>query len=252
MCGAFVYVYVGGVRYQLMGGGGVERAGVGDLIARRPDLGSRFNIRPTQDVVTIVNEDGRPVARPMRWGLIPSWAKADKLPRSTFNARDDRLAESGMWRGPFKRSRGVVPVNGFFEWKKTDGSKQPMYITPKDGEIFRFAAIYDSWINEHGETVESCAIITTEANEFMSSIHDRMPAILDEETVALWLDPATTEADSLQPILMPSANEILQSHPVSTLVNSYKNDDESLITEVSITEPESLAGQLGLFDDSTD
>jgi len=251
MCGAFVYVYVGGVRYQLMGSG-VERAGIADLIARRPDLGARFNIRPTQDVVTIVNEDGRAVARPMRWGLIPSWAKADKLPRSTFNARDDRLATSGMWREPFKRSRGVVPANGFFEWKKTDGSKQPMYITPKDGEIFRFAAIYDSWINEHGETVESCAIVTTEANEFMSAIHDRMPAILDEETVALWLDPATTEADSLQPILMPSANEILQSHPVSTRVNSYKNDDESLITEVSITEPESAVGQLGLFDDSTD
>jgi putative SOS response-associated peptidase YedK len=105
MCGAFVYVYVREVRYQIMGGD-VERAGIIDLIARRPDLKTRFNIRPTQDVITIVNEDGRLAARPMRWGLIPKWAKADKLPRSTFNAREDRLAESGMWREPLRRSRG--------------------------------------------------------------------------------------------------------------------------------------------------
>jgi putative SOS response-associated peptidase YedK len=251
MCGAFVYVYVGGVRYQIVGSG-VERAGIGELIARRPDLGSRFNIRPTQEVVVIVNEDGRPVAKPMRWGLIPSWAKADKIPRSTFNARDDRLASSGMWREPFKRRRGVVPANGFFEWKKADGTKQPMYITPKEGDGLQFAAVYDSWINEHGETVDSCAIVTTSANDFMSSIHDRMPAILDEETVALWLDAATTDADNLQPVLMPASNDLLQAHPVSTRVNSYKNGDSSLINELSLDEPQSSGGQLGLFDDTSD
>lgn len=232
MCGAFVYVYIGGYRHRLMGGG-IEAAGIGELIARRPDLGTRYNVRPTQDIVIIVNEDGRPVAKPMRWGLIPSWAKtgtgAGKLPRNTFNARDDRLASSGMWRGPFKRSRGVVPATGFFEWKKAGGTKQPMYITPKDDRGFLFAAVYDSWINEHGETVDSCAIVTTAPNQFMSEIHDRMPAILDEETVALWLDPATTEAESLQPVLTPSPGESLQAHPVSTRVNSYKNDDAGLI-----------------------
>lgn len=255
MCGAFVYVYVGGVRYQLMGSG-VERAGIGELIARRPDLGTRFNIRPMQDVVVIVNEDGRPVARPMRWGLIPSWTKSEKLPRNTFNARQDRLASSGMWRGPFKRSRAVVPASGFYEWKKTDDSKQPpkqpMYMTPKSDDILRFAAVYDSWINEHGETVESCAIVTTEANDFMSSIHDRMPVILDEESIALWLDPATSEPDSLRPVLVPSPNDLLQARPVSTRVNSYKNDDPSLISEVPISNPEADGGQLGLFDSFPD
>ena len=243
MCGAFVYVYIGGYRHRLMAGG-VEAAGIGDLIACRPDLGTRYNIRPTQDVVIIVNEDGRPVAKPMRWGLIPSWVKtgpgAGKLPRNTFNARDDRLASSGMWRGPFKRSRGVVPATGFFEWKKTAGAKQPMYITPKDERGFLFAAIYDSWINEHGERVDSCAIVTTAPNDFMSAIHDRMPAILDEETVALWLDPATTAAESLQPVLMPSPSELLQARPVSTRVNSYKNDDPGLIGPVPEPEPGSV------------
>ncbi len=247
MCGAFVYVYVGGVRYQLMGSG-VERAGIGELIARRPDLTSRFNIRPTQDVITIVNEDGQPTARPMRWGLIPRWAKADKIPRSTFNARDDRLADSGMWKTPLRRSRGVVPANGFFEWKKIDSSKQPMYITPIEGEVFSFAALYDEWINEHGEKIESCAIITTSANEFMSSIHDRMPAILDEETTALWLDPATTDVENLQSVLLPAPSESLQAIPVSTRVNSYKNDDSDLIEEIAIDDPAQIDGQLGLFD----
>lgn len=247
MCGAFVYVYVGGVRYQLMGSG-VERAGIGDLIARRPDLAARFNIRPTQEVVTVVNESGQPSARPMRWGLIPRWAKADNIPRSTFNARDDRLAVSGMWKTPFTRSRAIVPASGFFEWKKTDGSKQPMYITPKDGGLFRFAALYDEWINEHGEKVESCAIITTSANEFMSSIHDRMPAILDEETTALWLDPATTEVENLQSVLLPAPDESLQAIPVSTRVNSYKNDHPDLIEEFETEDPVRTDGQLGLFD----
>ena len=157
-----------------------------------------------------------------------------------------------MWREPFKRSRGVVPASGFYEWKKTDGSKQPMYVTPKSDDIFRFAAVYDSWINEHGETVESCAIVTTEANDFMSTIHDRMPVILDEESIALWLDPATTQLDSLQPVLVPSPADQLQAHPVSTRVNSYKNDGPSLISEVSIAHPEAGGGQLGLFDISPD
>ena len=145
-----------------------------------------------------------------------------------------------------------MPASGFYEWKKTDGSKQPMYVTPKSDDIFRFAAVYDSWINEHGETVESSAVVTTEANDFMSSIHDRMPVILDEESISLWLDPATSEPDSLNPVLVPSPNDQLQARPVSTRVNSYKNDDPSLISEATVSHPEVGDGQLGLFDISPD
>jgi putative SOS response-associated peptidase YedK len=231
MCGAFAYVYVGEVRYQLMGSG-IERTGLEEVIARRSDLAARYNIRPTQDLVAIVNEDGRPVARPMRWGLIPSWAKADKLPRSTFNARSDKLASSGMWRRPFSSTRAVVPASGFYEWKTENGEKKPQYIKPKSGEIFRFAAIYDHWINEHGETVESCAIVTTEANGFMSDIHDRMPAILDEETIALWLDPQSSNPDTLSSILLPAEDDLLEAHEVSTRVNGYRNDESSLIEPI--------------------
>ncbi len=115
-----------------------------------------------------------------------------------------------------------------------------------------FAVVYDSWINEHAETVNSCAIVTTAANDFMSSIHHRMPAILDEETVALWLDPATTEAKSLQQVLIPASNDLLKAHPVSTRVNSYKNDDSTLVTEVSIDDTQLGGAQLGLFGDASE
>ncbi|NQW19384.1 MAG: SOS response-associated peptidase family protein [Chloroflexi bacterium] len=141
-----------------MRGSEVEHGGIGELIIRRLDLESRFNIRPTQDVITIVSEHGRLAAKPMHWGLISSGSTPEKLTRKTFNVRDDRLAESPMWSGVFKRGRGVIPASGFFEWKRTNGSQQPMYFTLKEGEILHFAAVYDSLINERGETIDSCAI----------------------------------------------------------------------------------------------
>ena len=226
-------------------------SGVDELIGRKPHLGLRYNIRPTQDVVAIVSSGGGPITMSMRWGLIPSWAKSRKLPVNTFNARDDRLSTSPMWRKPFEQSRGIVLASGFFEWASADGSKRPMYITRRDNRKFEFAALCDFWTNDQGQTVESCAIITTAANEFMSAIHHRMPAILSEETAALWLDPATTKADRLQPILMPSPNDLLKVHPVSNAVNSYQNDDSSLIDDISVVGHQSdvKLKQLGLFGD---
>lgn len=250
MCGAFVYIHSKGSRYQSIESG-VRSLGVDELIVRKPHLGLRYNIRPTQDVVAIVSSGGGPIAMSMRWGLIPSWAKSRKLPVNTFNARDDRLSTSWMWRKPFEQSRGIVLASGFFEWTSTYGSKQPMYITRKDNQKFEFAALCDFWINDWGQTVESCAIITTASNEFMSAIHHRMPAILTEETAALWLDPATTKADSLQPILMQSSSDLLKVHPVSTAVNSYLNDDSSLIDDISLAGHKSgvKLKQLNLFVD---
>ncbi len=247
MCGAFVYVQLEEYPYRLAAGLR-WRAVVGELIDRRPDLRSRFNIRPSQDVVVVINKSGAPVAKPMRWGLIPNWSKTEKISQNTFNARDDRVTESTIWRYPLERKRGIVPANGFFEWKKADGAKQPMYITPKEGGIFQFAALYDSWVNKHGETIDSCAIVTTSSNAFMSSIHDRMPVILDNQSLPIWLEPAITEPDRLQSMLIPASEDLLRAHPVSTAVNSYKNDSLNLITPISIAEPRCSDGQLRLFD----
>ena len=224
------------------------RAVVSNLIDQRPDLRSRFNIRPTQDVVVVFNESGQFAAKSMRWGFIPNWSKNEKMSRNTFNARDDRVAESATWRYSLGRKRGIVLANGFFEWKKTGGFKQPMYITPKEGEIFQFAALYDSWINTRGEKIDSCAIVTTPSNAFMSSIHDRMPMILDSQSLPIWLEPTITDPDRLRSLLIPVSENLLRAHPVSAEVNSYKHDSPSVITPISIAKSQYADGQLHLFD----
>ena len=184
----------------------------------------------------------------MRWGLIPSWSKNEKMYRNTFNARDDRVAESAIWRYSLGRKRGIVLANGFFEWKKAGDTKQAMYITPKEGEVFQFAALYDSWINKRGENIDSCAIVTTSSNVLMSSIHDRMPVILDSQSLPVWLEPAITEPDRLQSLLIPAPEELLRAHPVSAEVNSYKNDSPNLITPISIEKCQCNDRQLHMFD----
>ena len=224
------------------------RAVVSNLIDQRPDLRSRFNIRPTQDVVVVFNESGQLAAKSMRWGFIPNWSKNEKMSRNTFNARDDRVAESATWRYSLGRKRGIVLANGFFEWKKTGGFKQPMYITPKEGEIFQFAALYDSWINTRGEKIDSCAIVTTPSNAFMSSIHDRMPMILDSQSLPIWLEPTITDPDRLRSLLIPVSENLLRAHPVSAEVNSYKHDSPSVIAPISIAKSQRPDGQLHLFD----
>ena len=224
------------------------RAVVSNLIDQRPDLRSRFNIRPTQDVVVVFNESGQLAAKSMRWGFIPNWSKNEKMSRNTFNARDDRVAESATWRYSLGRKRGIVLANGFFEWKKTGGFKQPMYITPKEDEIFQFAALYDSWINTRGEKIDSCAIVTTPSNAFMSLIHDRMPMILDSQSLSIWLEPTITDPDRLRSLLIPVSEDLLRAHPVSAEVNSYKHDSPSVITPISIAKSQYADGQLHLFD----
>ena len=247
MCGAFVYVHPEDHPDRLEAGFN-WRAVVSNLIDQRPDLRSRFNIRPTQDVVVVFNESGQLVAKPMRWGFIPNWSKNEKMSRNTFNARDDRVAESATWRYSLGRKRGIVLANGFFEWKKTGGFKQPMYITPKEEEIFQFAALYDSWINTRGEKIDSCAIVTTPSNAFMSSIHDRMPMILDSQSLPIWLESKITDLDRLRSLLIPASEDLLRAYPVSTEVNSHKNDSPNVITPISIAESQRSDGQLHLFD----
>ena len=247
MCGAFVYVHPEDHPDRLEAGFN-WRAVVSNLIDQRPDLRSRFNIRPTQDVVVVFNESGQFAAKSMRWGFIPNWSKNEKMSRNTFNARDDRVAESATWRYSLGRKRGIVLANGFFEWKKTGGFKQPMYITPKEGEIFQFAALYDSWINTRGEKIDSCAIVTTPSNAFMSSIHDRMPMILDSQSLPIWLESKITDLDRLRSLLIPVSEDLLRAHPVSAEVNSYKHDSPNLITPISIAKSQYADGQLHLFD----
>ena len=218
MCGRFTLIYNSGVGLRFR----AHRAEAGET---RP----RYNIAPTQTVLTITNEEGNREVEEMRWELIPSWAKAGKLPRNTINARDDRIETSGLWRGPFRRSRCLIPADGFYEWTGPRSARRPMYARLREGGLFAFAGLYDTWSSPEGQLLRSCAIVTTVPNELMASIHDRMPVILAEEAEDAWLDLANADSEVLRSLLRPFPAAAMEALPVSTSVNSPGNDSAECV-----------------------
>ncbi len=196
-----------------------------------PAYTPRFNIAPTQTVITIraQTEDQRCEVVPMRWGLIPSWSKFLTGP-PLFNARSETVAEKPSFRTAFRRRRCLIPVDGFYEWQVLSSKqKQPQYITLRTGQPFAFAGLWESWQPPDGSRVESCTILTTAANSFMQPIHDRMPVILSPEEYAPWLDPELTDPEQLLPMLDQYPADELTAYPVSPMVGSVRNDSPELI-----------------------
>ena len=197
------------------------------------DLGyqPRYNIAPTQPVLAVVNDGGRR-AEFMRWGLVPFWAKDIKIGSRMINAVGETAASKPAFRAAFKKRRCLVLADGFYEWRKEGKEKIPTFIFLKSGEPFAMAGLWETWKNPEGELVRSCTIVTTKPNEFIAPIHNRMPVILSQETEALWLDPMTEEASTLNPLLIHSPSEDLDSYVVSDLVNSFKNSGPECIVPV--------------------
>ena len=195
-----------------------------------PDFAPRWNIAPTQTSAVIrVADGGARELTPMRWGLIPSWAKEPEINDRMINARAETVAEKPSFRAAFKSRRCIVPASGFYEWTKLAGGKQPQYISRVDLQPLAFAGLWESWTSKGGEeTLVSFTIITTEANTFMRPMHQRMPVILDGIQLDTWLDPGV-DPTALSGILQPADDELLQAWPVSKRVNSPMNDDEHLI-----------------------
>jgi putative SOS response-associated peptidase YedK len=159
-------------------------------VPETPDLpfdGQRYNIAPTQQVPIVRQKDKKLEMVLAKWGLIPSWAKDMKIGNQLINARADTVATKPSFRSAFKSRRCLIPADGFYEWRKTEDGKQPFHIRMKDKEPFAFAGLWERWRPEEGEPVESCTIITTDANELMGPIHNRMPVILAPEDYATWL-----------------------------------------------------------------
>ena len=151
----------------------------------------RYNIAPTQDIITILNDHDSPHLALLRWGLIPSWAKDESIGNRMINARAETLAEKPSFKRLLHRKRCLIVADGFYEWRQEPGSKvkTPMYITMKDQQPFAFAGLWDTWKGgPDSEPLQTCTIITTQPNTLMASIHDRMPAILGEEAHEEWLD----------------------------------------------------------------
>jgi putative SOS response-associated peptidase YedK len=202
--------------------------------AERPNLRPRYNVAPTQTVPVVRRSHrdggGRELAL-ARWGLIPSWAKDASIGNKLINARAETVAEKPAFRGAFRERRALVPADGFYEWRKREGGgpKQPLLIRRRDGEPFAFAGLWEHWRGPEGE-VETCTILTTEANAALAPIHDRMPVILDPASYDRWLDPAQPRAEEL---LQPCPDEWLEAFPVSTRVNNVRNDVVELIAPMN-------------------
>lgn len=192
-------------------------------------LKERYNIAP-RNIMPVVIKDSNNLIQLMTWGFIPHWAKDPKIGYQMINARSESLLEKPAFRDAFLKQRCLVPVSGFFEWKKEGPEKIPFYIKMKNDSLFAFAGLYDSWIDSQGKEVKSYTIITTLANELVSQIHNRMPAILDRNEENIWLDRETS-IDKLSAVLHSFPGETLISYPVSKLVNNPENDTVEVIKE---------------------
>jgi putative SOS response-associated peptidase YedK len=192
-------------------------------LERIAKLEDRYNIAPQQSIAAVRTAESGIELVLLRWGLIPSWSKDPKIAYQLTNARGETVAEKPSFRSAFKQRRCIIPASGFYEWQKqARGPKQPFYIHPRDEELFSFAGLWETWHDPEGEIVESCVIITTEANELMQPIHDRMPVILNWEGEEEWLNPRSAP-DSLRALLVPFAADQMEAYAVNLHVNNAKN-----------------------------
>jgi len=188
-----------------------------------------YNIAPSQAIAAILENDSdsqRELAF-LRWGLIPSWAKDVKIGYNLINARSETVLEKPSFRSAFKHRRCLILADGFYEWQHSEdgkGQKQPYYFRMKDSEIFAFAGLWEVWESKEGDIIKSCTILTTAANQLLEPIHDRMPVILQPKDYDTWLDREDTKSDRLTSLLTPYSAEEMTAYPVSTKVNSPKNN----------------------------
>ena len=190
---------------------------------------ARFNIAPTQEILTVTNDGSRNNAQSMKWGLIPHWAQDPSMNNRMINARAETVEERPMFRRAFERRRCLVLADGFYEWMKVGKSKVPMRITLRSGEPFGFAGLWETWESPDGTQVHSCTILTTTPNAVMEPIHNRMPVILPREAEGLWLAPGPTQASVLKALLVPYPAADMEAYQVSALVNSPRNDTPDVI-----------------------
>lgn len=197
-----------------------------------PHLEARYNIAPTQPVaaVRLQREGGGRELVMLHWGLIPFWADDPKIGNRMINARAETVEEKPSFRNAFRRRRCLVLADGFYEWKKENGWKQPYYVRMDDGRPFAFAGLWEFWKDDETETaIESCTLLTTQPNGVVRPIHKRMPVILHPRDYDLWLDVETADVERLKAILGPYPAEEMEAYPVSRLVNKPAHEGPELI-----------------------
>lgn len=205
-----------------------------------------WNVAPTKEVYAVLERPAKPERpqqrqlRALRWGLVPSWAKDVSIGNRMINARMETVAEKPAYRRAFASRRCLLPADGYYEWYVTDEldakgkpRKQPFFITPEDGGVLAMAGLYEFWRDPSagGDAawLWTCTVITTDAEDDLGRIHDRMPLMVPRERWGEWLDPAPRPSDDLLGLLEPAAPGRLRAHPVSTLVSNVRNNGPELV-----------------------
>lgn len=222
----------------------LARLGLRDTVEVVP----RYNVAPTQPVLAVWEESGMRQARFARWALMPRWVKDPRSFSQLVNARAETMIDKPAFRDSVKHGRCILPATGYYEWKTGAGnSKQPYYITLANNEPMALAGLYSIWSGPNGEEVDTVATITVPANDQLGVIHDRMPAILRGDEIDRWLDVRDVRVADACQLILPLEDGALKFHPVSTRVNSARDDDPGLIEPVTVDAPPAPAAQLDLF-----
>lgn len=216
-----------------------------------PEWQPRFNLAPTQLAPLITNEPERRLSL-ARFGLIPYWADDPRIANRLINARSEGVARSKVFKPALQTRRGIIPANGYFEWRKSAHGKRPVFIHDPRGQALALAALWERWRDPHGELIRSFAVLTRSAQGFLTEIHDRMPCVLRAEDIEAWLDPEQPPLPKLARILQATGDVAhLEGRPVSALANSPRNDGPECIAEAEEPEDEpasAMERQLALFE----
>ncbi|QPF90025.1 SOS response-associated peptidase [Bradyrhizobium commune] len=231
MCGRFVITSAPAALRQLFG------------YIEQPNFPPRYNVAPTQPIPVVLVENGARHFRLMRWGLLPTWVKDPKGFTLLINARSETVLEKPAFKNAIRRRRGLIPADGYYEWKAIDGRKQPFFIRRADGEPLGFAAVFETWIGPNGEELDTVAIVTAAAGGDLAELHDRVPVTISPRDFERWLDSRGDEVDAVLPLMTAPRIGDFAWHAVSTRVNRVANDDAQLLLPISAEEMEAEAAR---------
>jgi putative SOS response-associated peptidase YedK len=207
-----------------------------------PELRARYNVAPGQDVAVVRAESPEcRVLEMRRWGLVPPWAKDPAIGSRMINARSETAASKPAFARALRRRRCLIPADGFYEWSGSKGQRVPFHLSLEEGALFGMAGLYETWHGPGGEVVDSCSILTRDADAVVRAIHERMPVLLPPAAYAAWLDPEPLEPDALEALLGRPREDPLHLCAVSTRVNRVEFDDAACL------EPRAAPPQASLF-----
>jgi len=213
------------------------------------ELGPRWNVAPTDEAFVVVQRAERRAVVAYRWGLIPHWADNGKVASRMFNARSETLTRSPAFADALRRKRCLVPVDGFYEWQRIGGRRQPFTIGRADRRPLALAGLWSGWRDPSQDAVvRTFTIVTTGPNAQIADLHNRMPVVVPERSWDLWLDPDIEEPSELQALFEPTDEVALRIQPVRDLVNNVRNDGPELVEPIDLAAVPAEARPAGLFD----